>query len=767
MLGVSVALAAPRALADEEEGDDGSEIVVDADGEEEAEQAEQAEEGAYDDVDEAREPPSIYDVSVFGDTQSVERVTAPAHRIGKEELERFEDDNIHRILPRVPGVYVRGEDGLGLRPNIGMRGANSDRSAKVNLLEDGILLGPAPYSAPAAYYFPVPTRMTGVEVFKGASSIRHGPNTIGGTINFLTRPIPYRHEVGLDLAVGSNFYGKAHGYYGYGGDNWGVLIEAVRLRSDGFKELDSAGSKLGNNTGFDKMEVMAKGRINTDPDDALYNEGLLKLTYSREQSNETYLGLTDADFADNPLRRYAASALGRMRWNRFGINLSHGLVYQDADDNMRTIFTLRTTAYRHDFSRAWRKLNAFGGSDALPIGDVLADPTTPRAAVFYDALMGGDSADLLIGTNDRTFVSQGLQSSAAWTLPSLGPWGNRLKLGARIHNDSIERLHTQDTYRNRAGIPELVGLPTETTTQNMGEAVAFAGYVNDEITLGPVLVSPGVRIEIIDTHFENQLNGEIIDGTQRVVLPGVGAVYKPVEMVSILGGVHMGFSPLTPGATAATPETAINYELGGRLATDWMSLEVTRFVSDYDNISGTCTFSSGCEDERIDTQFDGGEARITGVEAMVNLTVPTPIDLEIPIMLSYTFTRAQFLTSFESDNPQWGVVQAGYRMPYVPLHQAAGTVSFVSQEWGGLNFGAIYMDGMREVAGDTEPAPGQETDSFVIFDVTAQLKVLPEMMVYGKVENLLNNEYIVARRPFGARPGRPRVVHGGVKVLIR
>src|SRR5690606_35041039 len=82
-------------------------------------------------------------VSVFGKS-TTRRVTGSAHRIDEKELQRFEDDNIHRTLTRVPGVYVRGEDGYGLRPNIGIRGGSSDRSKKVTLLENGVLLGPAP-----------------------------------------------------------------------------------------------------------------------------------------------------------------------------------------------------------------------------------------------------------------------------------------------------------------------------------------------------------------------------------------------------------------------------------------------------------------------------------------------------------------------------------------------------------------------------------------------------------------------------------------------
>ena len=74
-------------------------------------------------------------------------------RIGEKVLDTFEYDDIHRILSAAPGVYYREEDGYGLRPNIGMRGVSSDRSKKVVIMEDGVLIAPAPYAAPAGYYF--------------------------------------------------------------------------------------------------------------------------------------------------------------------------------------------------------------------------------------------------------------------------------------------------------------------------------------------------------------------------------------------------------------------------------------------------------------------------------------------------------------------------------------------------------------------------------------------------------------------------------------
>src|ERR1051325_8648460 len=135
---------------------------------------------AADPVPASSEPEADAEVVVLADR--IRRAPGSVHVISTETLERYKYDDPHATLQLVPGVYVRTEDGFGLRPNIGIRGAISDRSSKVALMEDGVLFGPAPYSAPAAYYFPIIGRMTQVEVVKGPAAIQYGPQTVGGAI---------------------------------------------------------------------------------------------------------------------------------------------------------------------------------------------------------------------------------------------------------------------------------------------------------------------------------------------------------------------------------------------------------------------------------------------------------------------------------------------------------------------------------------------------------------------------------------------------------
>ena len=177
-------------------------------------------------------------ITIIGNQQKLQRASGSAFRVSKKLLETLEHDDVHRVLKQVPGVYIRAEDGFGLRPNIGLRGASSDRSAKVSLMEDGVLMAPAPYAAPAAYYFPLTTRLSGMEVFKGPSAIKYGPNTIGGALNFTTRSSVPRGQRGeIDIAMGSFGAQKVHAYFGQGARGFGHIIEGARIDSNGFKDL--------------------------------------------------------------------------------------------------------------------------------------------------------------------------------------------------------------------------------------------------------------------------------------------------------------------------------------------------------------------------------------------------------------------------------------------------------------------------------------------------------------------------------------------------
>ncbi|MGR8950626.1 MAG: TonB-dependent receptor plug domain-containing protein, partial [Gammaproteobacteria bacterium] len=121
-------------------------------------------------------------VQVIGSQERRFDIPGSAHLITEEEIRLQSYDDINRILRKVPGVYLREEDGYGLFPNISLRGVDTSRSAKITLMEDGVLTAPAPYAAPSAYYSPTAGRMSSLEVLKGSSQVRYGPHVTGGVL---------------------------------------------------------------------------------------------------------------------------------------------------------------------------------------------------------------------------------------------------------------------------------------------------------------------------------------------------------------------------------------------------------------------------------------------------------------------------------------------------------------------------------------------------------------------------------------------------------
>ena len=143
------------------------------------------------------------------------------------DIKRYNDTDVNRILSRVPGVYVQEEDGFGLRPNIGMRGTGVERSSKVNLMEDGIPISPAPYASPAAYYSPTAGRMYALEARKGSSQIKYGPHSTGGALNYVSTPIPTSFKSNFVISGGnhSSYFLKAD--IGSSNSNFGYLFEVL------------------------------------------------------------------------------------------------------------------------------------------------------------------------------------------------------------------------------------------------------------------------------------------------------------------------------------------------------------------------------------------------------------------------------------------------------------------------------------------------------------------------------------------------------------
>ena len=702
--------------------------------------------------------PGFERMTVVGSRSATQEMTGATDYVSLEEIEIFQHTDLQRTLRQVPGVYVVEEEGYGLRPNIGLRGSGTDRSARIALMEDGVLIAPAPYAASSAYYVPTMARMHALEVRKGSAAIRHGPRTTGGAVNMISTPIPEQPFSGrARVMVGEDDTLLGHAHIGGRGQNFGYLLEGVRQQTNGFKDLDGGGD-----TGYELDDYLGKLSYRTNADAGVFQEVELKVGHTDQTSDETYLGLTGEDFDRDPYRRYRGSHLDRFDGEHDQLELRH---YADFGNGI----DLTSVLYRNEFARNWYKGQSVGG---IGLGAVLDDPATFADELAW--LKGADSPDdaIVLRNNNREYLAEGVQTILGWTPQWQSAAEHAFELSVRYHEDEEDRLQDDDAYRMAGGRLALTrdGIPGSQDNR-VGSAEAWSVYLQDEIRVGRWILTPGLRFESIDLERRDFASDDprrdlgptgVRSSSVDEWIPGIGVLYRLSDEVSLLGSVHKGFNPPGPGSDAQSEES-VNYEVGVRYLKDALSAEAVAFYNDYDNLVGTCTLSSGggCT---VGDQFDGGEVEMYGVELTGSAEIEAGM-LSVPLQVSYTWSQAEFRNAFGSDFDEWGTVESGDELPYLPEHQLQVGAGVAGARWHS-NLSATYVGEMRVVAGTGDPAAGERVDDHWIVDLAAGFDVTEQLELFARVENLLDDDYLAARRPAGARPGRPRTALLGVRVAF-
>ncbi|MEM7100262.1 MAG: TonB-dependent receptor [Pseudomonadota bacterium] len=683
----------------------------------------------------------IEEVVVIGSKENAAQVTGSGTLLDATDLEAFDHIDLSQVLLSAPGVYVREEDGYGLRPNIGIRGAAADRSQKITLMEDGVLITPAPYSAPAAYYVPNVARIDLIEVLKGPSAIEHGPHTVGGAINFVTRQVPDDDFAEIDLSAGTDGYYKAQFAYGKSGETVSYLLDGLFYGTDGFKDLDGGGD-----TGFKRNDVNVK--LRWQPQTERAQSLTLKLGFSDEDADETYLGLTDEDFDRDPDRRYRASQLARFESEHLKIQANYSLAI---DDNWR----FNAKAYHHEFDRQWNKLDGFIFGPAL-----LAVFERPQQFLTEYSLLTGTANSLPIGAqtldvtnNDRSFESQGLQFTVNHTV-EMSNVAFDTAMGLRLHHDEVDRDHMPRGYLMTDGQLVFDGIVRSPKLLNHGETDALAIYLAQTISWQTISINLGIRYEDLQGELDDLSNGLSSDADQNFVSPGLGVYWQISERLGVLAGIYRGFSPAGPGS-GADPEESLNYEYGFRYAREDLSVELIGFFSDYENLLGRCRVSdASCNPGE---EFNGGEVEVSGAELSAGYSVRLSDSLNLSTRLTYTFTTSSFETGFLSQFVQWGVVEEGDELPYLPEHLGRLQLTLDSGRWT-LGASIRFQSQMREEPGDGDIEDGLHTDDLLVVDLEASWLFSTQTMLQLIVQNVDDDASIVAHRPFGARPNRGRAV---------
>lgn len=709
--------------------------------------------------------PVMEEVYIFGQQEATHQATGAVHYLGQKELQRFIDSDIQKMVRALPGVSVQVEDGYGLRPNLGIRGVATERSSRIVLLEDNLPIAPAPYAASSAYYFPTPGRMAAVELVKGPAAISQGPYTVGGALNFISTPIVAQGRSRQLLLDATETGQRLHGYWSQRFEQgFGFMAEVHDWRDDGFQNID----RSSRHPGLEVRDYTLKLGYAKPGSPHRFE---FKMQRADQESNQSYLGLTDADFHARPLRRYGLSA-------RDNIETSHDQLavryqYQISDSSR-----LSLAAYDNQFQRNWYKtegidLDGSGATDADALGGytrwssviqaintntaLAAGGTMFTPATLLGLLHGKDTPDgvnIALRANNREYFSRGIQGNWQQRF-QLGNSEHQLEVGARYHEDEEDRLQHEDAYRQSNGSLQQVSSGSAGTVGNrVQSAQAYSVHLYDRISLGNWQLAPGLRYEHIDQQRQRYRDGRARSPRDQrsnqysVWLPGLGLTYSFNEQLSLVAGAHRGFSA-AGNSPNADPEEAINYELGLRYKAGSHSWEAISFLTDYDNLLGECTASSGAECT-VGDAFNGDAATVRGLEVSASSERQLG-KWNLYGQLSYTFTDAQFDSDI-ADTDFFGDVSRGDPLPYLPEHQGQLSLGLMTGNWD-LNLRLKYV---AAVCVRASCNAFERTDSSATADLAVQYAFREGITLIAKVDNLTDSIDLLGRHPYGARPGQGR-----------
>ena len=637
-------------------------------------------------------------IDVLGGSQAeLAKIPGSVQTVSASELTRLQPMSTEAALKQVPGLVIKPEEESAVVANIGMRGLSAGEY-KTLILEDGVPVAADLFFGNSRYYNPRIQRMNSIEVLKGAASLRYGPNTIGGVINYKTKdPID-----GASIAsrIGSHHYAETS-----------IEAGARTLSGDGKVGLvyTQASSEGFQSKGFDMQDLMLKGGMVLGDKQWIG----IKVTHYENDANISYRGL----FKD----AYAARATFNPApddWfltTRNSVDINHEW---EINPDMRLNTVVYWTALKRDY---WR----YG----------LASPATK----MQEGFKAWNFSDSLDG-NNRAFERTGLDSRMTLRHNSMG-MGNEAEIGVRWMK---ETMRDQKIAATRA-YPRSGTLSAD-VFQSASSLALFAQNrfdLNDQLS-----ITPGVRAEMYEQFTDDLKSTKDGRSNNTEYTPGVGATWQLTPQAQLYGGVYSAFSPPYNSTSIVSgqdlnlgAERSVNMEIGLRGKHQKWSYEVTAFRMDFDNQVIRANSNGG-------DPSNGGKTLHQGLELALAYAISNAFRMEG----NTTYVPDAKFVEDRYSSAGALIARNGNRVTYSP--EWVSHVQFVYQQgplMTALNIqhiSAQMTDTLNTVA-LTENTSGFFTgriDGYTTADLTSSYQVHPQLSLTAAIKNMTDTHYIASLR---------------------
>ncbi|HEY0922975.1 TonB-dependent siderophore receptor [Rheinheimera pacifica] len=624
--------------------------------------------------------------------------------IDRQQIEQIQPLSTEDVLRRIAGINVASEEETSIVSNFGMRGLSASESKSL-VLEDGVPVAPGLFIGNDRYYNPRIQRVEQVEILKGSSSLRYGPSTIGGVVNYQTKTPD--DGVKLSGRAGSFDLREVNveaGGKSVSGDAFAGVV-ATHATSDGFMDK-----------GYEMTDVMAKAGVVFSDSHKLG----IKASRHENDANISYRGLLLADYQNGA--KYNPAPDDYYLTDRTAIDLNH-------EWTLSSQATLKTLLYWSELTRDyWRYDVNTAASNAA------------GRWVYADTLTGNNRSFDRVGIETRLTLEHNLFGSAASS-----EFGLRF-MQEEANDTRIRAVRGSD----RTGVND---------RHIVDSADSVAAYAQSRIELTKrFAVTPGLRVE---SYEQKRLvlsdNNATAKTSNTEFLPGVGATYDLNQSAQLYGGVYRAFSPASNGVALdgltdqqLDGERSTNFELGIRGKQGAVSYEVAAFAMDFSNQVVT-----GNSDPNL-SQSNAGKTEHRGMEFMFGYALGAGFSLD---------TNATWVptSEFKTGSNQ------GNRLPYAPKIIANVALSYqLEQLTAALSAhhrGEQYGDASNREDIPANAAGGiwgGLIPSYTVLDLTAQYKLADNISVSGSVKNLTDKRYIAGLRQ-GIYVGPERAFELGVR----
>ena len=621
--------------------------------------------------------------------------------ISPEEMEMIQPASLQDALKIVPGVNARDEEGYGAIPNIGIRGLSPNRSTKVLILEDGAPIQPSLFLSNASYYSPPVERISSIEVLKGATGLRYGPNTIGGVINYQSKT-PLKDGI-VKGKLGSHGYRLLELEAGTSSEqkSMGGGINLITSEANGFR-----------NNGYRMNDILVKGGMAIGQSQWLG----LKLTRYENEINTSYVGLRPDEFIHTPTKNPAPD--DQFLSNRTSFDINHEL-------EIDTSTKLKTLMYWSQLERNfWRR-------------DVASK--TRQGTSFVDC---GGTVYCVTGRN-RNFDMLGIDSRLFTNYQAFGIQ-NESEIGVRLHSETM----SNKTERSNAGPRARTGV---ITGNENNDAKAVALYLQNRFLFtDQFAVTPGVRVESYRQNRKNEMNGVQGQANNTELVPGIGATWQLAPELQLYSSVYKGFAPAMISAAISgdgvdqklDAERSMNIEFGFRGQAQKWTYEGAAFRMDFSNQIVNQALSGGI------SKTNGGQSLHQGAEGALGYAITSAWSV---------LANATYIPVAEFKGGALGPI--GNRIPYTPKltgnlglnYSKDGLKSFLNA----YHVSSQYADSANTVEESNDGTKGL-IPSFTTLNWSVVYSPKRDIKLFGVVRNLFDKKFISGRSPDGIFPGAER-----------